>query len=63
MGPRRLSAGEREALEARREQLQLELRLIEGELRTDEALRLQDRERERAGERPRLRGGWREWVR
>ena len=28
-------------LQARRRQLQLELRLIEGELRTDEALRLQ----------------------
>jgi hypothetical protein len=57
----RLSAEERAGLEQRREQLQLELRLVEAELRTDEALRLQ--ERERAGERPRLRGGWREWVR
>jgi hypothetical protein len=44
---RRLSAAERENLEARREQLQLELRLIEGELRTDQALRLQAAERER----------------
>jgi hypothetical protein len=45
----------------RRERLQLELRLVEGELRSDEALRLQERVRA-AGERPRLRGGWREWV-
>jgi hypothetical protein len=60
----RLSAGDRAALEGRREALQLELRLVEAELRSDEALRLQDRERERAAdERPRLRGGWREWVR
>jgi hypothetical protein len=42
----------------------LELRLIEAQLRSDEALRLQDGEHERAaGERLRLRGGWREWVR
>jgi hypothetical protein len=59
---RRLSAGERAALEGRRERLQLELRLVEAELRSDEALRLQDRERA-ADERPRLRGGWRDWVR
>jgi hypothetical protein len=59
----RLSVEERARLEKRREQLQLELRLIEAELRTDKALRLQDGERERAGERPRLRGGWRVWVR
>jgi hypothetical protein len=58
---RRLSAEERAELERRREALQLELRLVEAELRSDEALRLQ--ERVRAGERPRLRGGWREWVR
>jgi hypothetical protein len=45
----------------RREQLQLELRLIEGELQTDEALRLQAEARP-ADERPRLRGGWRDWV-
>ena len=38
---RRLSAEGRAELEARRERLQLELRLIEGELRTDKALRLQ----------------------
>jgi hypothetical protein len=37
----RLSEAERVELEARRERLQLELRLIEGELRSDEALRLQ----------------------
>jgi len=39
------------------------LRLIEGELRTDEALRLQEAACRPADERPRLRGGWREWVR
>ena len=38
---RRLSEADRAQLEARREQLQFELRLIEGELRTDKALRLQ----------------------
>ena len=38
---RRLSEADRAQLEARREQLQLGLRLIEGELRTDKALRLQ----------------------
>ena len=37
--------GGRAELEARRERLQLELRLIEGELRTDEALRLQQKAR------------------
>ena len=37
---RRLSEADRAQLEARREQLQLELRLIEGELRTYNALRL-----------------------
>jgi hypothetical protein len=58
---RRLSAVGRAELAARRERLQLELRLIEGELRTDEALRLQAELRP-ADERPRLRGGWREWV-
>jgi hypothetical protein len=53
---RRLSADERAVLEGRREQL-LELRLIEAQLRSDEALRLQDGEHERAaGERLRLRG-------
>jgi hypothetical protein len=45
---RRLSAEEHAGLEGRREQLQLEPRLIEGELRSDEALKLQDGERERA---------------
>jgi hypothetical protein len=48
-------------LEARREQLRLELRLIEGELRSDDALRLQAEAR-RPDERPRLRGGWRAWT-
>ena len=37
----RLSEAERTELEARREQLRLELRLLEGELRSDEALRVQ----------------------
>ena len=37
----RLSEAERTELEARRARLQLELRLIEGELRSDEALRVQ----------------------
>jgi hypothetical protein len=47
---------------ARREQLQLELRLIEGELRTDEALRLQEEAaRERVGERRLVAGRWRAW--
>jgi hypothetical protein len=55
------STAGRAELEARREQLQLELRLIEGELQTDEALRLQAEARP-ADERPRLRGGWRDWV-
>jgi hypothetical protein len=50
------------ALERGREQLELELRLVEAELRADAALRLQDRERS-AADRPRLHGGWREWVR
>ena len=61
----RLSADERVELEGRREQLQLELRLVTAELRSDEALRSQDvdRARARAGERPRLDGRWRDWVR
>jgi hypothetical protein len=58
---RRLSAEGRAELEARREQLQLELRLIEGELRSDEALRLQAEARP-VEARPKLRGGWRDWV-
>ena len=45
---RRLSAEERAELEARRERLQLELRLIEGELGTDLALRLQQKARSAA---------------
>jgi hypothetical protein len=59
---RRLSAEERAELEGRREALQLELRLVEAELRSDEALRLQDRAGEERG-RPRLDGRWRDWVR
>ena len=39
----------------------MELRLIEGELRTDEALRLQAEARP-VEARPKLRGGWRDWV-
>ena len=45
----------------RRERLQLELRLIEGELRTDLALRLQQKARS-AAERPKLAWRWRDWV-
>jgi hypothetical protein len=58
---RRLTAEQRAEMETRRERLQVELRLLEAELRSDEALRLQ--ERERPAEQPRLRGQWREWVR
>ena len=39
----------------------LELRLIEGELRSDEAVRLQAELRS-APERHRLHGRWRDWV-
>jgi hypothetical protein len=42
--PRRLSADERARLERRREELRLELRLVEAELRADEVPRLQDRD-------------------
>jgi hypothetical protein len=56
-----LSDAARVELEVRRERLRLELRLCEAELRSDEALRLQDRGRP-VGERPRLSGGWRDWV-
>ena len=59
---KRLSAEARAELERRLEVLRLELRLVEAELRSDEALRLQERERAQA-DRPRLRGGWRDWVR
>jgi hypothetical protein len=60
---RRLSEAERLELEQRREQLELELRLVTAELRSDEALRVQAAARP-ADVRPRLRGGWRgEWVR
>ena len=59
---KRLSeGGARIELEGRREKLQLELRLIEGELRSDEALRLQDAARP-AEDRGRLRGRWRDWT-
>jgi hypothetical protein len=59
----RLSAEARVRLERRREELRLELRLVEAELRADEVMRLQDGDRERpALERGRLRGRWREWV-
>jgi hypothetical protein len=51
----RLSAEARERLEMRREALRLELRLVKAELRSDEALRVQDRDRPEA-DRPRLRG-------
>jgi hypothetical protein len=58
---RRLSEAERVELELRREQLELELRLVTATLRTDEAMKLQEQLRP-ADERPRLRGGWRNWV-
>ena len=59
---RRLSAEDRAALLARREQLQLESKLIESELRTDEALRLQEETRARsASERRLVDGRWRAW--
>ena len=59
MAQRRLSAYGRAELEAKREQLQPELRLIEGEL--DEAVRVQAAVRP-ADARPRLSGRWRHWV-
>ena len=40
MATQRLSADERTELEARREKLRVELRLIEGELRRDAVLRV-----------------------
>ena len=58
---KRLSDVERVELEGRREKLELELRLVTATLRSDEALRVQERVRP-VGERPRLRGGWRDWV-
>ena len=48
--------GERAELERRREALLLELRFVAAELRADEALRVQEGERERTPERPRLDG-------
>ena len=63
---KRLSAEARAELERRLEVLRLELRLVEAELRSDEALRVQAEARERAGAgeaRGRLRGDWRDWVR
>jgi hypothetical protein len=62
MAARRLSAAGREELEVRRERLQLELRLIEGELRTDEAIRLQVAARGRVPEGVRPRARWRDWI-
>jgi ribose 1,5-bisphosphokinase PhnN len=56
---KRLTAKSRAELEQRRERLQLELQLVEVELRADEALRLQDRGRP-AEERGRLGGRWRD---
>jgi hypothetical protein len=60
---KRLSVEEREELMRRREQLTLELRLLEAQLRSDEALRLQA-ERVGSGARRRLdmRPRWRDWV-
>jgi hypothetical protein len=63
---RRLSEGERGELEHRAEQLRLELRLLEAQLRSDEVLRAADkvrRESERDSGRPRLAGRWRDWTR
>jgi hypothetical protein len=60
MAARRLSEAGRLELQERREQLVMELRLIEGELRSDEALRLQSQARP-AGGVVRLRGRWRDW--
>ena len=58
---KRLSAEARAELERRLEALRLELRLVEAELRSDEALRVQAEARERAPDegRGRLSGGWR----
>ena len=50
---RRLSESGRAELEAKRERLQLELRLVTATLRSDEAMKLQERLRP-ASERPRL---------
>jgi hypothetical protein len=61
MVARRLSADGCAELEQRREKLQLELRLIEGELRSDLALRLWQEARP-ADVRPRLAGRWRDWI-
>jgi hypothetical protein len=57
----RLSDVERAELEQRRERLQVELLLVTAQLRSDEALRLQQEARPKA-ERPRLHGGWRRWI-
>jgi hypothetical protein len=61
---RRLSEEEYARLCRRREQLRLELRMVEAELRSEEALRLKELERAHAREveRPRLGGRWREWT-
>ena len=48
----RLSEAERTELEAKREQLLLELRLLTAELRSDEALRVQAAAADRAPARP-----------
>jgi hypothetical protein len=57
-------ADERAGLERRRVELRVELRLVEAELRSDEALRLQAEARDRAqADRGRLGGRWQDWVR
>ena len=56
----RLSDADREQLQARREQLELELRLVTATLRSDDALRLQ--QLRPADVRPVLRGRWRDWI-
>ncbi len=53
-------ADRREQLQARREQLELELRLVTATLRSDDALRLQ--QLRPADVRPVLRGRWRDWI-
>jgi hypothetical protein len=56
----RLSDADREQLQARREHLELELRLVTVTLRSDDALRWQ--QLRPADVKPVLRGRWREWV-
>ena len=61
MAARRLSEADRAELECRPERLRFELKLIEGELRSDETLRVQAEARPE-DERHRLAGRWRDWI-